>query len=480
MKPKSEDASTLSNLLGISKMMVMQSDLHQLLSLIMAEATRLTNAERSTLYLLEESGDALISYIAQKAEVTQIRLPIGSGIAGHVARTGQTVNLEDVYQSDLFDRSWDKHTGYRTRSVLCLPIRAPDGEMKGVIQVLNRKKGRFSPADESVLSLFGSHVAVSIENLRIHENLKLMFKSAISALAEAVDKRDPVTAGHSERVTFYSVKIAEAMGIDADGIAALECAATLHDIGKIGIMDKILGKPARFTDEEFEVMKQHASITHDILKKFYFTGTNKDIPRIAGDHHERIDGSGYPQGLLIQDLSLPARILAVADVYDAVTAFDRPYRSAMPTPKALELLQQSAGKDMDQDVIETFISQELYAIERRRLARIDVDLFIEYQLLHDTATSEQAPAQNGRAQNLSERGLLFVAKEFIPVGSCLHVTIHFKRQQIPLLGTVARCLKVEPSGEFAIGIALLDQPEGSLAKVEQYLVDLQTPSRDDQ
>jgi len=467
-----QDAESLSGLLGISKLMVMHSDLGGLLEHIMEHAARVTNAERATLYVYSDTTHELTSYIAQGAEVSQIRLPLSGGIAGHVARTRQTLNLEDAYASDMFDPSWDERTGFRTRSVLCVPMLRPDGGLVGVIQVLNNKDGVFDADDETTLSLFASHAAIAIDNAKLHEDLKLVFKSAIRALAEAVDQRDPVTAGHSERVTFYAVRLGRAMGLDSDAVETLECAALLHDIGKIAIPDTILTKAARLTDEEYRVMKRHAASTREILQQFHFTGTEAGIPAIAGDHHERLDGSGYPRGLSGESLSLSAKILAVADVYDAVTSFDRAYRRALTPEEGLQLLRDEAGERLDAEVIETFSREELFNIERRRFVRIDKRFRIEYKILPRDRYGGDATPRLAQTRDISGSGLLFLGEDFIPVGFLLDVTVHVDEAEFHLLARAIRSERIEHLGKYEVAIAFLNLSTEAQDRLQEYLVDV--------
>ena len=462
----------LSKLLGISKLMVMQTDLNRLLNIVMEEATDLMTADRSTLYILNEDAQELISFIAQKAGIAEIRLPIGRGIAGHVAQTGKIVNLPDAYESELFDRGWDKRTGFRTRSVLCVPMRNAKGTVIGALQVLNRKDGPFSEADEKILSMFASYAGIAIDNVRLYEDRELVFKSAIHALAEAIDWRDPTTAGHSERVVYYAVKAAQTMGLPPEEIVVLEYAATLHDVGKIGVPDSILSKPARLSDGEYEIMKGHASMTREILERFYFTGTEAQTPHVAASHHERLDGSGYPRGLREDALPLPARILAVVDVYDALTSYDRPYRKASTPDEAIAILREEAGTKLDADVVQAFVEGQAYVIERRRLVRLDLRVSLEYQILPRDRIENMAGVEKTRTVDVSGSGLLFEGREFIPSGTFLHITVRFPDYMIDLLAKVVRCDRVGRTDLFQVGVVFLNLLDETRQKLQDYLVQM--------
>lgn len=258
-------SNDLSLLLDISLAMIEKSDLSSLLSFIMEEATKIVLAERSTLYLIDFDRNELISFIAQKSEIKEIHLPMGIGIAGHVARYGCTVNIEDAYKTPLFHDGIDKQTGYRTRSVLCVPMNNREGKIIGVLQVLNKKLGIFTEYDSWLLNTFAVFVATAIENARLHEERERTFLSTIKTLAAVVDRRDPITAGHSERVASLSVNIGKAMGLTKNELKLLDYAATMHDIGKVVIKDNVLLKPDKFTTEERDEMNKHAQYTKEIL-----------------------------------------------------------------------------------------------------------------------------------------------------------------------------------------------------------------------
>jgi HD-GYP domain-containing protein (c-di-GMP phosphodiesterase class II) len=458
----------LARLLGISHIMVAETDLGALLESIIKEAARLVQAERATLYLVNWADGELISYIAQHAEVEEIRLPIGRGIAGHVVATGQAVNLADAYDSEHFDRSWDQRTGYVTRSVLCVPLRNAVGETSGALQALNRRSGPFTEADESMLTAFAAHAAIAIDNARLHDDLKVAFHSTIGALSEAVDRRDPQTYGHSQRVAVYSVSIGRALGLPAAEVEALECAATLHDVGKIGVPDGVLRKNGRLDDREFALMKEHARITREILRKCYFTGHFSDVPFVAGAHHERLDGSGYPEGLRGEQIPLAARILAVADVFDALTAFDRTYRPAMRVPQALNLLRSEAGTKLDRRVVDAFIANHLYDLNREAQVLTSGEFHMEYQILARGRHGPRTAALADGPVDTGEGSVLLRGRDFIPVGTYLKTVVHAGGEDINLVAQVVGCERSAGSATFDVGVSFFNPPD-SLRQELQHL-----------
>ena len=169
-----------------------------------------------------------------------------------------------------------------------------------------------------------------------------------AAFAKVVDAKSPFTGGHSDRVALFSDLIAEQLGFDADRRRTLKRAALLHDIGKLGVSNQVLDKPAKLNDEEWAEIKQHPAIGARILSH---VAAFAPLARIAGEHHERLDGKGYPQGLRDEDLGLETRIVTVADVFDALTA-DRPYRGAMPVHEALAIMRNMVSPALDTEAFE--------------------------------------------------------------------------------------------------------------------------------
>jgi putative nucleotidyltransferase with HDIG domain len=182
------------------------------------------------------------------------------------------------------------------------------------------------------------------------QNMRDLFMSAIASLAAAIDERDPYTRGHSERVTEYSLAVADEMGLDPKVREEVQIAALLHDIGKIGIDDNVLRKPSRLTDAEFRLIKAHPEKGATIMAPI--KQLKKIIPSMR-HHHESYNGAGYPDGLQGQEIPLPARIIAVADTFDAMTS-DRPYQSALPESEVLEAIRGWAGTRYDPVVFKAF------------------------------------------------------------------------------------------------------------------------------
>jgi HD-GYP domain-containing protein (c-di-GMP phosphodiesterase class II) len=209
-------------------------------------------------------------------------------------------------------------------------------------------------SDLDLLMNIAPEIGMAIENSMTAEDKERQFHSILQALASSIDARDPLTAGHSERVTRFSVGIAREMQLPNETVEMIRVAALLHDYGKIGIADAILKKPGKLTNAEYSEIKTHAMKTKQILNKIEFQGIYREVPDIACSHHEKFDGAGYPVGLKGQDIPLGARILAVADVFEAITA-KRHYRAPMPLTQAFEVLARDRGKHFDPEVLDAFM-----------------------------------------------------------------------------------------------------------------------------
>lgn len=222
-------------------------------------------------------------------------------------------------------------------------------EMIGVLNADKRRSGgRFDAHQLKLLYIFASQVAVSVENLRLHENLKEKLLNAVSTLAMALEAKDAYTRGHSQRVSHYSVQIAREMGLSDQETEAIRLAGLLHDIGKIGIRDEILHKAGKLTEEEWKQVRKHPEVSVSILSRI---PDLKGILKIIRHHHEHYNGKGYPAGLAGEQIPLGARILAVTDMLDALIS-DRPYREKITFMEAVEEIRKVSGTQLDPQVVE--------------------------------------------------------------------------------------------------------------------------------
>ena len=517
-------ATEVTDLTEIGIRLLTERNHDALLGLILTQARRLTAADAGSLYLVESDpgGDRLVFKVTQNDSrpdiaFTAARIPLDdSSLAGHAARTGAPLVIDDVYDLPpgspfTFNRSFDDRAGYRTRSVLVIPMPNQLGEIIGVLQLINRKPDfrmtfssaedagqRALPFDGRTVSLARSlagQAAVSLENSQLYDAIERLFEGFVKAAVSAIEQRDPTTSGHSERVALMTCALAGAadradsgpfrtVQFTRDQLRELRYAGLLHDFGKVGVREQVLVKakklypdslalielrhaylvrsleyraatervshlerhgttgyaafaaalerrtreelalldrfldavhaaneptilPAgdfaaldefsRLTyegldgetlpfltgreirslsirqgsldDDEWVEMRRHVSSTYEFLNAIPWTRELRGIPSIAHAHHEKLDGSGYPRGLAGPEIPLQTRMMTVADIYDALTAADRPYKRAVPFERALDVLGAEAREGrLDTDVLRLFVDSKGFEAGRWPLA----------------------------------------------------------------------------------------------------------------
>lgn len=345
---------TLETLVDASLVFSSTLDIDELLNLIMQMAEKTLEAEASSVFRIDEERNDLYFVTARgsKGEAAkEIRVPMGKGIVGWVAQHGKPLLVADVSRDKRFYRVVDKKTKFTTRSIMAVPLFIKK-KIIGVAEVLNKKGDRrFTPADQEMFVALGSQIAVAIENASLYRALDQLFMASIRSIVEAIDAKDPYTKGHSVRVVEYSMMIGEACGLARDELKNLEVSAILHDVGKIGIPDEILRKPGRLTDEEYEYIKKHPMFGAEIITPI--SQMKALMPNIM-HHHERYDGLGYPNGLKGRKIPLFARIIAIADSFDAMTS-GRLYRSKFTDAQACQELLDHRGTQFDARLVNVFI-----------------------------------------------------------------------------------------------------------------------------
>jgi len=335
--------------------------LKDLLNLIMNLTKDALNSEACSLMILDEKSNELTFEIAlgEKGDlIKEFRIPVGEGIAGWVAMTGQSLIVNDVNKDERFAKKYDSATSFVTKSIICVPLRTKE-KIIGVIEVLNKIGFEgFDNGDLSLLQAIANQAAIAIENAKLYQNLKDLFFDTVESLASAIDAKDPYTHGHSRRVAKYAEMIAREMGYDNDFIEKIRLSALLHDIGKIGIDESILRKKGLLSLEERKEIEKHPVVGKKILDPL---SSLQDIIPGVEEHHERFDGKGYPKGISGEGISMLGRIIAVADTLDAMTS-DRPYRKGLSIESALEEIEKQKGKQFDPDVVSALLS--LYKKEK--------------------------------------------------------------------------------------------------------------------
>ncbi|HKP86491.1 MAG TPA: HD domain-containing phosphohydrolase [Blastocatellia bacterium] len=326
---------------------------------------RTLKGERCAVMLYDNKQDQL--EVAAACETDRLVRP-SSSIASQVFNENVSVMSLDASHDERFS-SGDSVRFQSIRSVMCAPLGSKT-RVWGVCYVDNvTADHRFDEETLDFLTAVGRHSGLVLENLYLLEEQRRSLESFIRTLAASLDARDDNTAGHSSRVGAISSGIARFMGFSEAEIRLIYYAGLLHDYGKIGIRDDVLLKPAMLTPEEYEHVKQHPLHTFRLLSKIRFPEDLAEIPLVASAHHERWDGTGYPDGLRGEEIPIGSRIVAVADAYDAMTE-DRCYHEGWSPERAVEELESRSGTYFDPAVIEAFLEYFKSEIEprQRRLA----------------------------------------------------------------------------------------------------------------
>jgi HD-GYP domain-containing protein (c-di-GMP phosphodiesterase class II) len=356
-----------------------QQNLNKLLELILTESRKFTGAEAGSLYVRE--GDQLRFALTQNDVLDKRAHEKGkkegaaasktftgfylsldkSSMAGYVGVTGKVLNIPDAYKISKareyrFNSSFDEKNDYRTQSMLMVPLKDISGNVVGVLQLINARKGKkvvpFARHFETLALSLASQAAVSIKNAVLAHELKEAYLDTIFRLSVASEYKDIDTALHIQRMSRYSEILAEALGLSAAEVEKIRFASPMHDVGKIGVPDSILLKPAKLTPEEFKVMQNHTVIGAKILENAK-SEILKASEQIAITHHEKWDGSGYPRGLAGENIALYGRIVALADVFDALTN-KRCYKPALSLDESVQIIKEGKGSHFDPQVVEAF------------------------------------------------------------------------------------------------------------------------------
>jgi HD-GYP domain-containing protein (c-di-GMP phosphodiesterase class II) len=461
----------LQSILEVAKAMTAERQVLRLLSLINDAAARVADADRCSIFVVHRDRRELWTRAAHGTD--PIHVPFGAGIAGAVAQRGVAVRIPDAYADPRFNPQVDAATGYRTRSVLAVPMINTAGEVAGVIQALNRRHGDFGEEDEELLGALAGPAASAVENALLHEEIERLFEGFVKASVVAIEARDPSTAGHSGRVAALSTGLARAVEaapppswrdirFDDASHRQLRYAALLHDFGKVGVREQVLLKAdklypaqlelvqARFdlaraslenerlrarlagrgegdlearlreldgywdlvlasnrptvlpetaserlsalgglrfdggrdgprplvtpdelgllsiqkgslSDAERAEIESHVTHTFRFLSQIPWTSALRRVPEIAYGHHEKLDGRGYPRAVPGPSIAVETRLMTIADIFDALTASDRPYKKALPAERALEILEAEARRgQLDGSLLAVFVDAKVW------------------------------------------------------------------------------------------------------------------------
>jgi putative nucleotidyltransferase with HDIG domain len=348
----------LAAILRINTELSSSKEKKEILSDILDQAISLLKAESGSLMLLNEKSNALTIEAARGLSqeiIESTEIPLGSGIAGWVAMRGEPLLLIDGIRDSRFSAELIRRE--RIKDAVCVPLNI-DSATIGVLSINNSLPGRnFTESDLGLLEAFANQAAIAIQKSRSLEEMHQAYIDTIAMAARTVDARDPYTYGHSRALRDYSLAIAGRLDYNSDRLEKLNIAALLHDIGKIAIPDAVLLKPGPLTEDEYEVIKTHPTLGARILEPVHFL---KDSTVIVLHHHERYDGGGYPAGLKGEEIPEGARILAIADAFDAMSSL-RSYRKPLPKETILKELVKQRGRQFDPFFLGIFL--EAFTIE---------------------------------------------------------------------------------------------------------------------
>lgn len=525
-----EQVEVLEQLLAIGSALSNSHSLEKLLELILSKSREITCSDAGSLYLIDRSDGVakLLFKAAQNDSIPHVTLrefamPITrNSLSGYVALTGESLNLPDAYNLPpsvpyQLDTNFDRDFSYKTRSVLVLPMQNQQGEVIGVLQLINRKvkpdtvvnpenlnqvTQPYSDWEARIVRSLASMAAISIERNHLQESIENLFEGFVKASIRLIEKRDPTTYGHSERVAALSIGLSTEVNSVTSGpletvyftgrqLQEIRYAALLHDFGEVGVPEALLHRLKKLSPEQLEILRQrfaiagrtleldtthakfqylqnlsehhpgddsieeilvkfdtelveemdkldrlwelllkmnepeslitrefqplsdeelalwtelsqyqyrdidghlkylvttqemsqlmvprgnltpeerlaieaHVTYSYHFLKRIPWTNDLKNIPKIVLSHHEKLDGSGYPQGLKQEQIPIGSQILAIADIYDALTAGDRPYKDKLPPESAIDILKTAAAKNkLNPHLVELFDQRQVYNI----------------------------------------------------------------------------------------------------------------------
>ncbi|MBD3823572.1 MAG: HD domain-containing protein [Epsilonproteobacteria bacterium] len=312
----------------------------------------LTSSDRCTVWIVSDDKKTIWTKVAHGMDA--IELDINSGVVGNAITKGEKVIIDDVYQDSRFNPDIDKITGYVTKSMMVVPMYDNDNQIIGAFQVINHRgeKGVFEERDMERLMLATTYAAETIVSARLANEIEATQREVIFTMGAIGESRSKETGNHVKRVAEYSYLLAIAYGLDPKEAELLKQASPMHDIGKVAIPDAILNKPGPFNEHEREIMNTHAELGYSMLKKSE-RSLIKAAATVAYEHHEKWDGTGYPNGLAGEDIHLFGRITALADVFDALGS-DRCYKKAWDDEKIFALFKEERGKHFDPKLVDLF------------------------------------------------------------------------------------------------------------------------------
>jgi HD-GYP domain-containing protein (c-di-GMP phosphodiesterase class II) len=344
---KSEDK--LSKLYHISRTISSTLKLNDILRVILDFSVKISGANKGSVMLLDEKKNIFFikaAYNLSERIIHEVTFAKDENTIGWVVKNKKPLYIKNLEKAKRFSKK--EEINYKLEQLLMVPI-IIEGEVKGVINLDNNTS--FTTDTINLLKSFSEQAAVAINNARLYQKIQDNYFEIVKALAQAIEAKDPYTHGHSARVMEYAVQIARKLDLPEEEIESLRYAAILHDIGKIGVRGIVLNNPNGLTSEEYNEVKKHPIVGEGIIKPIELL---QPIRPLIRHHHEWYNGKGYPDGLSGKNIPLCARILAVADAYDAMKS-DRPYRKALTEEIVIQELKRGSGTQFDSKIVEVFL-----------------------------------------------------------------------------------------------------------------------------
>ncbi len=355
LKSKLEkQAKEISNLYSIISELNIGFDINTILEDIVVKSMSILQSEVGSLMLLDLDNQELHAEVLRglpEGLKEKIRVKLGEDVSGWVAAHKKPLLCKDIRKDPRFKKKPNER--YYTHSLISAPLMV-DGELFGVLNINNKRdKSAYNQEDVRILEILATQAAFALNKAQLYKKLEKSYVNIVALLINIIEARDDYTYAHSERVARLAEIIAKRMGFKGKDLENLTIAARLHDLGKIVIAETILSKKGPLNDEEWQKMKLHPQIGYKLLSPLNLL--SKDITDVIYQHHERYDGNGYPNGIVGEDIFLGARIVSVADSFEAMTS-NRPHRNALPRSEAINELKRERGKQFDPNIVDTFLS----------------------------------------------------------------------------------------------------------------------------
>lgn len=341
----------LATLYKLGTMISSIQDTGKLLEVLAEQLIKVLQPDRVVIMLFDNERGKIINKIVRTGRPGIVKTDdISMTMVYDSLKEGVAILSYDALADERF-RNKQSVILNRIRSAMCTPIKSRDTVLGTIYMDTSIGVGKFEEQDLKLLSVIGNQAGIAIQNARLYEDLEDLFTGSLKTLVAVIEAKDSVTSGHSVRVTVFSLAIARELNLGKEWMRILKISALLHDIGKIGVPESILGKPAPLDEDEFVRMRKHSVRGAEIIKNIKNV---EGVVTAVRHHHEHYDGRGIPDGLAGDTIPLISRILAVADAFDAM-AFDRPYRKGISTDKAVTEIQRCSGSQFDPQVVDAFV-----------------------------------------------------------------------------------------------------------------------------